>query len=172
MAKEQKEIVKETVQNGHLPEFLQDWLTSDEKAKVGERTKEIHAEAQQVRSDFLGELWESFLARTFPTVSKALDFMGMVGAKKKDPEVVAWQNEFEGLTSLTLLIPDSLLQKLTDHLANSRVFLTMVGFVHEDLANNIERKKNPDDVISAVRELHQYFVTGKVGYSKVQRKAA
>jgi hypothetical protein len=93
-----------------------------------------------------------------------LDLMGFLNLKKQDVESFAWQNEFESLTALTMLVPDYLLKYITNPFANSAVFLQIVEEwpAAGELAQKIRKDKDPDDVVDAMRLIHQDLVTGKV----------
>jgi hypothetical protein len=43
-----------------------------------------------------------------------MDMLSSVGITNKDPEVVSWQNELEGFTAWSILIPDRFLRIVTD----------------------------------------------------------
>lgn len=123
------------------------------------------------RSGLFGEVWESYLARSFPNVSKFMDLGSTFHFFKKDSEVLAWQNEFESITALTLLIPDFLLRVVTDPIANSETFMTVLKHwpvKGEEFAAKIEKDKNPDDVVSALRLINQDLTTSKVAYDDIR----
>ncbi len=149
-----------------VPQFMADWLSKEQILELEPRAKEVEHEGQKGRSGLIGEIFESFLARKYPAISKTLDLLSTGGVTDRDPEIFAWQNEFETLTALTMLVPDALLRKITDPLAQSEVFLKAVETFHEELAEKIRAKKDPDDVVNALRELHQYISTGKVAVEK------
>ncbi len=126
---------------------------------------------EKERSGFFGEVWESVLSRYFPNISKGLDGLSAIGVTKTDAEVVPWQNEFEAITAFSLLVPDFLLKYITDPIAKSAVFQKIIENwpLTGDLAEKIKKDKNPDDVISALRIIHQdLFITGKVSLDQVR----
>jgi hypothetical protein len=143
-------------------------MKNGEKAKAATEIKE---NAEKSRESLFGEVWESVLARYFPNVSKLMDLASMVGITQKDPEAVPWQNEFENITALTLFIPDSFLHHITDWFANSETFLKILENwpIHgKAMADKIRQGKDPDDVINALRMMHQDMITGKVSFDKVR----
>jgi hypothetical protein len=135
-----------------------------------EKAEKIRATAEKERSGIFGEVWESMLARYFPRLSKMMDIASAVGATEKDPEVVPWQNEWEAFTAFSMFVPDFLLRYITDPFAESETFLKMLEgwpLQGKELAAKIRAEKDPDDVIDALRMMHQdLFVTSKVSFEK------
>lgn len=164
------------------------WLGSGEKGKgvtgiesldgilakvpgLGSEAEKTGAEGQKERSSLFGEVWESFLNRFFPNVSKILDLGSAAGLKEGDIEAVPWQNEFETITALSLFVPDFILHYITDPFAESDKFLTLVEYwplLGKETADLIRKDKNPDDVVNAIRVMHQDMVTGKVGLEQIK----
>jgi hypothetical protein len=142
-----------------------------EEVMDSRKSKESTEHFKKERSGLFGEVWESFLTRYFPNVSKFMDLGSTVGFFSKDPEALAWQNEFEAITSLTLLIPDFMLRPITDPLAESELFikiLTNWPVKGEEFAEKIKAEKNPDDVISALRMINQDLNTSKVAFDDIR----
>lgn len=152
------------------------WLFGKEaKAEV----KEMDNRHEKERSGFLWELFESALARWTPWFSKFLDMMSSVWLKKKDPEAVRRQNEFEWFTAWSILIPDRFLRYVTDPIVKIPYFAEFVkkypwanSFEKKllDKNGNVKDKYDPDDVISFIRMIHQDFISGKVWVDKVINK--
>jgi len=136
------------------------------------KSKDIEGKYKEKRHSLFGEVFESFLARYFPNVSKFMDIgTSVVPFMNKDDEIFAWQNEFETITAFTLLIPDFLLRTVTDPIANSETFLTVLShwpLKGEEFANKIRSDKNPDDVINALRLMHQDLATSKVSFTDIK----
>ncbi|MFA5352225.1 MAG: hypothetical protein WC304_03020 [Candidatus Gracilibacteria bacterium] len=159
------------------PEAKESWLSRvpllgslAEKLNPGQKEKaeKIRGHAEKERSGIFGEVWESILVRYFPGISKLIDVASSVGITDKDPETVPWQNEFEAFTAFSMFVPDFLLRYITDPFAESETFLKILeGWPMQgrELADKIRAKKDPDDVIDALRMMHQdLFATGKVSF--------
>jgi len=141
------------------------------------QAERIRVRAEAERGSLFGEVFESILNRSFPRISRLMDIASTVGVVERDPEVVPWQNEFESLTAFSMLVPDFLLRRFTDPFANSEAFLRIIEFwpatsrfliAGEELAEKIRRDKDPDDVITALRIIHQdIFITGRVSLERV-----
>lgn len=138
-------------------------------AKLGEQAEASKAKRQTL----FGEVWESIVARYFPNFSKFLDLGTGLKLFQKEDEAHRFQNEFEFVTAMTLLIPDFMLRKVTDPIAESETFLTVLEHwpvKGKEFADKIRAKKNPDDVVSALRMMHQDMVTSKILVSEVISK--
>ena len=125
---------------------------------------------ERERSSFLWEIVESAMARWTPWLSKFMDMLSSVGITNKDPEVVSWQNELEGFTAWSILIPDRFLRIVTDPIVKIPWFASFVkayplgDSLEEDLLDsdgNIKSDYDPDEVISFIRLVHQDFISGK-----------
>src|SRR5690606_25384802 len=124
----------------------------------------------------------SFLVRQFPNASKILDVgMGIGGATgmiERKEEIYPLQHEFETVTALTIIVPDSWLSTVTDPLADSEIFQKIVEYWpmasgvdlpiigNEPLTDRV-KQKDPDAVVEVIRIIHQDFMTGKVSWDTV-----
>lgn len=151
-------------------------LFSREK-ESNEELKALDARHEKERSSFLWEVVESWMARWTPGLSKFIDVLSSTWIKSKDPEAVAWQNEFEWITAWTMFVPDRFLRKVTDPIVKLPLFATLVkryplGNSLEkkllDSSGNIKSNYDPDDVISFLRMVHQDMISGKVWIDKVK----
>jgi hypothetical protein len=68
-------------------------------------------------------------------------------------------------------VPDFLLKPFTDPFLNSEVFLKIVKnypTLGEKWYQKISKEKDPDDIINALRIIHQdIFITGKLSIGKL-----
>lgn len=144
---------------GKAMEYLLASKEGEKAANTPEAQEKLKENTEQ-RHSFLGEFFESFIARKFPMISRLLDLGSATWLKEKDPELYAMQNEFETLTALSTFVPNSLLSKFTDPIMNQPWFTTVVKLYPLD--GGIEKKilvdKNPQAVIDFVRMLHQDIV--------------
>lgn len=138
-----------------------DKFTSPE---TGEKLKEF----EQERSSIFGEGWESILAHKFPTLGKLMDLASFLGLRDSDLEEHPFQNEFEGLSALTLLIPDFLLRRFTDPIREQRWFQVLVKAypLDAEIEQDIQTG-NPDAIINFIRMVHQDLISAKVGISGI-----
>jgi len=152
--------------SGPLARAIQSPETSKKLSEQAEASK-------AKRQTLFGEVWESVMMRYFPNLSKFLDLGTGFKLFQKEDEAHKLQNEFEFATALTLLIPDFLLRKVTDPIAESEAFLTILEnwpVKGKELADKIRAEKNPDDVVNALRMMHQDMVTSKIAISEVISK--
>ncbi len=140
--------------------------------ETAEKSGDIEDKYKEKRHSLFGEVFESMLARYFPNVSKFMDIStSVIPFTSKDDEIFAWQNEFETITAFTVLVPDFLLRKITDPIAESETFLKVLShwpLKGEDFANDIKSTKNPDTVINALRLMHQDLATSKVSFTDIK----
>ncbi len=141
------------------------------RTQMKRRAEKIKEQAEKDRESIFGEVFESVLARYFPTISKLMDLSSTVGITKRDKESWPLQNEIETLTMLSMFIPDIFLKKITDPLVKSKTFHSLVKnwpVLHKDWLKKIKSKDyDPDDVIDILRIMHQDMISGKVTISKV-----
>jgi len=137
-------------------------------AKDAEKVQE---KAEKERAGIFGEVWESVLARQFPTLSKLMDLASATGVTKKDVQSIPLMNEFESITAFTLFIPDFLLKKVTDPMVKSTLFMSIVEhwpLLDEKWVKELKKPNyDPDDVISVLRIMAQDLVSGKVTGEKM-----
>ncbi len=154
--------------------------------------KDIAEKAKDARGGFFGEVSKSLMLRQCPTLAAVTD-IGAVLTGQKTEQKVPWQNIFETVTAVAMFVPDEWKHKVTDILANSSIFRTiveywpgldgidlggipMVGQYIPDaigkggnLRKRVLEDKDPTAVIGALRVIHQdFFVTGKVTYDKLK----
>ncbi len=162
-----------------------DYLKGDETPKeTTKKIEEIQETAKEERGSLFKEVLGSGLKRYFPSLSKIIDTGRLItGQYEEKDEAYALEHEFEGLTALTMFVPDSFLKILTDPLVNSEIFqkivdkwpelspnLPIIGKGEfEELKEKIKDPKSydPDDVISLLRIMHQDLMTSKMSFSKV-----
>jgi len=145
-------------------------LFSNEKTK--ENAEAIKENSKKEREGIFSEALESLLNRYFPNASKSMDLIkNMTG--KADAESVPWQNEFETITAMTMFCPDFLLKYITGPISRNAIFLKLVehwpieGKVFgKKIAEEIQAGKNPDQVVDALRAMHQDITLGKVSLEK------
>lgn len=161
--------------------------------EVGQQATEKKEYFKGMREGLFGEIGKSLLLRTMPRLS-ALTDVGLQLTGNKGDEKVGWQNEFETITALALLVPNSWKHHLTDLFANNAVFKNIVKYypgldmqlpiVGEFLSKDLpvlgkggtirdrilnENPPDPDAVIQALRVIHQdVFVTGKMSFDKLK----
>ena len=160
---------------GKAEEAKKDGKSFFDKAKSGGDTPEkldgVKEKYETKRTSLLGEVWSSFVKRKIPGVSKFWDMCRSFNIFKKDKEQFAWEHEFQAATAWTMVIPDFMLKVITDPLANSEVFLTLVKnwpLGGEKFASKIQSKKDPDDVVNVLRMMQQDLATGKVSWGSVK----
>ncbi len=179
-------------EKGFFGKLLDTFKSNPEATKQAEEIKE---NAQNERLSFFSEVGRSIFLRQFPRLAQLQDLGKLTGSD--EPETVPWQHEFEAITALLLLVPNSFKKYITDFFAESTTFQTLVknwpgldgidlpiigstGLMSKDLPilgkggslrERILQQKDPDAVIQALRIIHQdVFVTGKVAFSWVQEK--
>jgi hypothetical protein len=165
----------------------------------GGKQPEVAAEAQEkndifkkLREGFFGELTKSLLLRQMPRLSAMTD-IGLQLSGKKSAEKVPWQNEFETITALLILVPNDWKHHITDIFASSSIFQAIVkywpgldgiggsngilsaavpllgegGSLRDRILNR--QPPDPDAVIQVLRIIHQdVFVTGKMSFDKLK----
>jgi hypothetical protein len=142
--------------------IIHNFMDSDKSPKSPESATKLR-EFQEERWDIFGEAFESILAHQFPTISKWMDVLSTIWVTEKDKEEYAFQNEFEALSALTILIPDSFLKKFTDKILAVPGFMMLVKLYPLDA--DIEKwikEWDPDAVINFIRMIHQDAISGKV----------
>lgn len=137
---------------------------------TSKKLDQIKDSSEKERSSIFGEVFESILNRYFPNISKGMDALGAVGIIDQDPEAVPWQNEFESLTAFSMFVPDSMLRPITDLVKNNPLFTAILKnwpAIDEELENKVLNEDNPDDVINALRIIHQDIVSGKLTSTEI-----
>lgn len=151
---------------------LFNWLK--EKMGFKKKAESIREDSEKYRSSILKEVLYSVLDRYAPRLSKlgslAKTAGRLVGIGKGD-ESLAWENEFETITGLSLVIPDSMLGVLTNRFTGEGTFSAIVGY-WPGMPDHFEEKIkdpncDPDDVISILRIMHQDIVAGTATVLKV-----
>jgi len=140
------------------------WLMNNKEVLNSPEAKKIEEEASLERHSIFWEVVESISSRYTPGMSKLFDMFSSVGIREWDPEVIAWQNEFEGITGWTLVCPDKYLKPAGDFVLNLPGFIPFVkwwpfgGPVKAKLLAALDKDpKNvdPDLVVNMVRTMHQ-----------------
>ncbi len=141
---------------------IHNFMENDKAPKSPESAAKLH-EFQEERWSIFAEAFEAILAHQFPTISKWMDILSTVWVTEKDKEEYAFQNEFEALSALTILIPDHFLKKFTDKILAVPWFMTLVRLypLDEDIEKRI-KEWDPDAVIDFIRMVHQDAISGKV----------
>jgi len=159
------------------------------KPDVARDAQNAKESAEGERAGIFSEVIKSLTLRQCPQIAAALD-IGKQLTGTKAPEVVPWQNEFETITAVLVLIPGNWKHYITDFFANSDIFrkiieywpgldgvdIPLVGQYLPDAVGkggNIRQRilndKDPNAVIEALRVIHQdVFVTGKVSFDKLK----
>lgn len=163
------DLFKKNNFDGWWMNILWSLFNKDNLISSNKETKEALKNNAEERHSFLGEIFESFIARKFPTISRMLDLASITGLKNKDPEAHALQSEFETLTAISTFVPNSLLRKFTDPLVNQSWFKTVVDWYPLDgsIEKKILEEKNPQAVIDFIRMLHQDVVSFMAGKSSL-----
>ncbi len=163
--------------------------------EVATEAKEAKESAEKERTSIWSEVGRSLFLRQFPRLAALKDLSKLTGSD--EPEAVSWQHEFEAITALLILVPNSWKHIITDLFANSTTFQTLVehwpgldgidlpiigkdGFMSKtlpilgkggSLRDRILQEKDPDAVIGALRIMHQdIFVTGKISFDWIKDK--
>jgi len=161
--------------------LLSDISNSNPSEENLNEAHETQNNAEKERTSFFQAAERSFWLRQFPRLSKLFDITHALGISKPDPEVVPWQHEFEYFTAFaSFLVPDKYLKIITDHIAQSSTFQTLVN--HWPLINGVDlpligpngklldkiKAGDPQAVIDAIRIMHQdIFVTGKISITDI-----
>lgn len=159
------------------------------KPEIAAEAHEARESAENERAGLFQEIGKSLFLRQFPRLAAITD-LGKQFTGNKAAEVVPWQNEFETISALLLIIPGEWKHFITDFFANSTIFRTLVEYwpgldgvdipligqyLPESIASggNIRQRilsnGDPSAVIGALRVMHQdLFVTGKVSFDQVK----
>ncbi len=146
--------------------------------KIGllKETEKIQENAEKERAGIFTEAISSVLVRYFPTLSKITTLasagLDATGVRKRSPEAHEWQNEIDNFTAATLFVPDSMLKNATDLFVNSEYFMKLLDWwpaMPKSMVDDLKNKDtyDPDNVINALRVIHQDISTGKVAADKV-----
>ncbi|MGL5830531.1 MAG: hypothetical protein ACRCZE_00085 [Candidatus Altimarinota bacterium] len=169
-------------QGGGMMDKLKGLIGGGKNPEALNSANEIQNEAQAERRGFFGEFLNSFLVRQFPNASKVLDIGtavgGATGMIDRKEEIYPLQHEFETITALTIFVPDSWLSTVTDPLAESEIFQTIVEywpmasgvdlpFIGNEPLEDRVKAKDPDAVVEAIRVIHQDLMTGKVSWDAI-----
>jgi hypothetical protein len=167
-----------------------------------QKALDTRIEAKKDRTSFFKEASRSLLMRQFPRLMVAWDlYKGIEGAKElmasiKDrrfPDQETFMKSIMGLSALLVLVPNDWKHFITDYLADSKIFQTIVNYwpgmdgvidlpylqkyLDKDLPllgkggslrDLIINQKDPDAVIMALRILAQDISTGVVSFSSVR----
>lgn len=171
-------------------------VSGGKNPEVAGEAKEKNDLFKSLREGFFGELGKSLLLRQMPRLSAMTD-IGLQLSGNKGAEKVPWQNEFETITALLILVPNSWKHHITDLFASSSIFQGIVkywpGLDGVDIpvvgptgilagalpglgeggslrARILEQQPpDPDAVIQVLRIIHQdVFVTGKMSFDKLK----
>ena len=134
----------------------------------------IRESSETYRSSVLKEVLYSVLDRYAPRLSKfgsLVKTAGRLVGIGKGKESLPWENEFETITGLSLVIPDSMLGIMTNRFTGEGTFASIVSY-WPGMPDHFEEKIkdpncDPDDVISIMRIMHQDIVAGKCTISSV-----
>lgn len=85
------------------------------------QANEVRESSENERAGLGTEIFKSVMLREFPRLS-AINDLGRMATGNKAPEVVPWQNEFETLTSLLLLLPNKWKKPITDFILDKLHF--------------------------------------------------
>ncbi len=184
-------------EGGMLGKIVTFLAGKSDKPEIADEAKDKSNIFKKLRESFFGELGKSMLVRQFPRLGAMTDLAAHVSGKKA-PERVPWQNEFETITALMILMPNSWKHHFTDLFASSMIFQALVkywpaldgidlpfightgflskaipglgegGSLRERILNR--QPPDPDAVIQVLRIIHQdVFVTGKVSFENLKK---
>jgi hypothetical protein len=163
------------------------------KPEVASKALDAKEQAEATRYGLFGEIGKSLFLRQFPALAAATD-IGKQLSGNKAAEQVPWQNEFETISALLLLIPGDWRRVFTDFFANSSWFRALVeywpgldgvdipligqylpealgtgGNIRQRILNN----GDPAAVIGALRVMHQdLFVSCKISVQVLAKAIA
>ncbi|MBD3270445.1 hypothetical protein GF376_02880 [Candidatus Peregrinibacteria bacterium] len=145
----------------------------------------VEKESKKERAGLFSNVMEGLLIRQFPTLSKWKDVGEMVGLIERGPEGHPLQHEIENITALSMFVPDAWLKNLTDPLAESQAFQTLISYYdtifwasgvtalkipyiqNPDTLLERVKKGEPDAVIDFLRVVNQDIASGAVTLEKI-----
>ncbi len=143
------------------------------KPEVVQQANEVAETAKQERASVFGETVRAMYMRQMPGWATAgFDIAKAFGVVKNGPEVYGLQHEIETFLAVTRLCPDFLKKWMTDPIAKTDIFQTLVK--NWPMINGIDipfiggnqtlpekvAAGDPDAVIDAIRIMHQDIVSG------------
>jgi len=152
--------------------FITDFLMQQLGFK--EKAEKVTETAEKERKGLFGEVMQTGLNRYFPKIAKFIDIAktgGQALGVDRGPESYPLEHEFESITAFSALVPDSWLSIVTDPLKNCDLVMKVVNawpMMPSDVLEGLSKDDyDPDDMISALRVMHQDIVLGKTTLDKV-----